>query len=77
MFRGQHWLQSVTAARQNLQEKWSPMLSTCGHMWKLVLNPCLERLGVILRQTNPAVSTLHQSERECEWMRLLIEVVKL
>ena len=52
-------------------------VSTCGHMRKLVLNLCLERLGVILRQTNPAVSTLHQSEREFEWMRLLSEVVKL
>jgi hypothetical protein len=33
-------------------------VSTCGHMWKLVLNLYLERLGVILRQTNPADSVL-------------------
>jgi hypothetical protein len=52
-------------------------VSTCGHMRKLVLNLCLERLDVLLRQTNQAVSTLHQREREREreregereWMR--------
>jgi len=52
-------------------------VSTCGHMRKLVLNLCLERLAVFLRQTNSAVSTLHQIEREFEWMRLLSEVAKL
>jgi hypothetical protein len=38
-------------------------VSTCGHMQKLVLNLCVERLDVVLRQTNPAVNTLHQRGR--------------